>query len=47
MMVMESLAPLRSLRALRGRADDGDCPEARRTLEAPRALAEADGGAVL
>ena len=47
MMVMESLVPLRSLRSLRDEADDGGCPEARRTLEAPRALGEADGGDVL
>ena len=47
MMVMESLAPLRLLRSLRGEADDGDCPEAPRTLEAPRALAEADARDVL
>ena len=47
MMVMESLAPSRLLRSLRGEADDGDCPEAPRTLEAPRALAEADARDVL
>ena len=43
MMVMESLAPLRLLRSFRDEADDGDCPKAPRALEAPRALAEADG----